>query len=79
MEITKICRDLFTGKDGTTHDLGRWSWAVSTVSVIGGGAWNAIHAGAIDLAQLAQAIGVVVAAHGGALWAKRSTEPEKPE
>jgi len=72
----KFLNDLFTGKDNTTHDLGRWSWAASTVSVIGGGVWNAVHAGAIDLMAFAQAIGVVVAAHGGALWAKKDTEPK---
>lgn len=70
---------LFTGKDNVTHDLGRWSWAASTLSIIGGGVWNAIHAGSIDLMGFAQAIGVVVAAHGGAIWAKKDTEPvDKP-
>ena len=68
-------KQLFTGRDNKTHDLGRWSWAAATVSVIGGGAWNAVHAGAVDLMAFAQAIGVVVAAHGGALWAKKDTEP----
>jgi uncharacterized membrane protein len=78
MNIKAIFQQLMTGKDGQTHDLGRWSWVVSTASVIGAGAWNALHAGAVDVMQLAQAIGVVVAAHGGALWAKRATEPEAP-
>lgn len=72
----EFLKQLLTGKDGQTHDLGRWSWVVSTASVIGGGVWNALHAGVIDLMQLAQAIGLVVAAHGGALWAKKDTEPE---
>ena len=68
-------QQLFTGKDNQTHDLRRWSWAESTISLIAGGIWNALHAGAIDLMAFAQAIGVVVAAHGGALWAKKDTEP----
>ena len=79
MDARKIITDLLTGRDGTTHDLGRWSWVVSTASVIGGGVWNALHAGAVDIKQLAEAIAVVVAAHGGALWAKAKTEPEKSE
>lgn len=70
-----MIKQLFTGKDGETQDLGRWSWAISIFSVIGGCAWNAIHGGVVDVMQFAQAIGVVVAAHGGALWAKASTEP----
>lgn len=71
-------KHVLTGKDNKTHDLGRWSWLTSTVAVIGGGVWNAVHGGAINLMELAQAIGVVVAAHGGALWAKRDTEPPPP-
>lgn len=75
--MRKILGDLFTGKDGVTHDLGRWSWAVSTAGVLGAAAWNGLHAGAIDLMQLGGAICAVVAAHGSALWAKRDTEPEQ--
>ncbi|MFZ4537884.1 hypothetical protein [Propionivibrio sp.] len=72
-------KDLLTGKDNKTPDLGRWSWAVSTLSVIAGGIWNAAHGSAIDLMSFAQSIGVIVAAHGGALWAKKDTEPEVKE
>ncbi|CAB4121782.1 hypothetical protein UFOVP16_5 [uncultured Caudovirales phage] len=67
--------DLVTGKDNKTHDLGRWSWLGSFVSVIGGAAWNAAHGAVIDIMVLAQALGVIVAAHGAALWAKKETEP----
>ena len=73
--IRTILRNLFTGKDGETHDIARVSWAAGILSVIGGGIWNALHAGLVDMMALAQAIGVVVAAHGGALWAKKDTEP----
>ena len=72
----KLLRDLVTGKDGATHDLGRWSWIITTVSIIGGGIWNAYHGGSIALRDLAEALGINVAAHGGALWAKKDTEPE---
>ena len=72
-------RDIVTGKDGATHDIGRWSWLVSTASVIGGGAWNAIHGGVVDLMALAQALGLVVTAHGVALFAKKDTEPVPPK
>lgn len=68
-------KHLVTGIDGKTHDLGRYSWIASMLSVIGGGIWNALHAGAVDLMQFAQAIGVVAAAHGGALMMKAKTEP----
>jgi hypothetical protein len=71
-----LLTQLLTGKDGQTHDMGRWSWAISIVSVVAGGVWNALHAGALDLAAFSQAIGAVVLAHGGALFAKAKTEPE---
>lgn len=72
----KWLRDLFTGIDGVTHDLGRWSWAVSLVSVIGAAGMNWIHGAVIDLQSLANAIGVVVAAHGASLFMKKDTEPK---
>lgn len=74
-----ILTHLLTGQDGKTHDLGRWSWLITTLSVIGGAAWNALHAGAVDLMQLAQAVGIVVAAHGAAIFAKKDTEPKPGE
>lgn len=73
--MNETLQKLLTGKDNATPDLGRWSWAASLASVFAGGAWNAIHNQALDLMAFAQAIGVVVAAHGGAIWAKAKTEP----
>lgn len=71
----KIIRELVTGKDNQTQDLGRWSWVISMFAVIGAGVSNAIHTGVVDLVALAQALGTVVGAHGLALWAKKDTEP----
>lgn len=69
-------KHLFTGKDNCTQDMGRWSWAISMAAVIGHSIYAAVTHTAVDLMQLAQAIGVVVAAHGAALWAKKDTEPQ---
>lgn len=74
--IKEIFNDLMTGKDNETHDMGKWSWLLSMVTVIGTSIWNALHAGIIDVMNVAQALGVVVAAHGAALWAKKDTEPD---
>jgi len=68
-------KQLFTGKDNNTHDLGRYSWALSMSTVIAAAAANWFHGHEIDLQALANAIGVVVGAHGLALWAKKDTEP----
>ena len=68
-------KQLVTGRDNSTHDMGRWSWLLSMATVIGHSIYAAVSHTAIDLMQLAQALGVVVAAHGAALWAKKDTEP----
>ncbi len=71
-----VLRQLFTGLDGVTHDLGRWSWAGSFFAVVAAAAGNWWHGVAIDVQALATALGVVAGAHGAALWAKKDTEPK---
>lgn len=73
--VTAVTRQLLTGKDGITHDLGRWSWALSMATVIAAGVANWWNKGQIDLAALGEALGIVAGAHGLALWAKRDVEP----
>jgi len=68
-------KHLLTGADNQTHDLGRWSWMLSWIAVVAAAAGNWWHAAVLDVMQLAQALGVVAAAHGAALWAKKDTEP----
>ncbi len=73
--MLEFLRQLTTGKDNTTHDLGRWSWIVSVASILGASGMNWWHNAVIDIAQLAQALATVAGAHGLALWAKKDTEP----
>ncbi len=72
----KILRDLLTGADNKTHDLGRWSWAASLLSVIALQAWSTAKSGAVDILAYASALGAVSAAHGVAIMAKFKTEPK---
>ena len=69
-------KDLLTGADGETHDIGRWSWLGS----IGGVFALAVHevwtGKAVDFASLGAGIAAIVTAHGAALWAKKDTEPK---
>jgi len=74
--MMKILRELFTGHDNQTHDLGRWSWAGSFLAVVGAAAANWWHGAIIDIQALAIALGVVAGAHGAALFLKRDTEPK---
>jgi len=66
---------LLTGRDNQSHDIGRWSWVVSLLTVIGAAISNMVHAGVIDLIQLSGALSAVAGAHGVAIMAKKETEP----
>ena len=68
-------KQLFTGKDGQTQDLGRWSWAFSLASIVGIAAYEAFTGKPIDLQSLGIALSTVVAAHGVAIGLKKDTEP----
>ena len=74
--MMKVLRDLFTGAEGVTHDLGRWSWAGSFVAVVTAAGANWWHGAVIDLQAFAIALSAVAGAHGAALWTKKDTEPK---
>lgn len=68
-------RHLLTGKDNSTLDLGRVSWAICTLATIGKEAWS-IHAGnGSSVRDFAIALAGIAAAHGAALGFKGRTEP----
>lgn len=71
----KFLKDLFTGKDNVTHDIGRWSWFICTISIISGAAANWYHGVAIDLTSFGVALSGIAGAHGIALGLKKDTEP----
>lgn len=70
-------KDLVTGKDNTTHDLGRWSWIGSFLAIVGHGFYSLYHGLAVSLTDLATALSAVAAAHGIAIGVKKDTEPPK--
>lgn len=73
--LKTILRHLFTGKDGATHDLGRYSWALSFVAVCGLAAYHCWHGTAPSITELAASLVAVATGHGVAIFAKRDTEP----
>lgn len=78
MKIIKtIGRQILTGHDNATHDLGRWSWLISLAAIIGGAVANAFHGAELHLRELGEALGIVSGAHGAAIWAKKDTEPDR--
>ena len=70
-----LIQQLLTGKDGITHDMGRWSWVISMVAVIALAGYHEWKGVVVAITYFATAISAVVAAHGAALWAKKDTEP----
>lgn len=73
----KVFRDLLTGQDNRTHDLGRWSWMVSLFSVVGLQVWATYKSNTVNILEFATALGAVGASHGVAIMAKFKTEPNK--
>ena len=66
---------LLTGKDNSTPDLGRWSWAISTAAVLAHDGYQLYKGVHVDIQTLAVALAAVAAAHGIAIGAKGHTEP----
>ena len=77
-QVKTVIRHIFTGKDNTTYDLGRISWAVNNISLIIFAVSNVYHSEThtLDLVTFANACAICVGAHGLALWSKKNTEPE---
>jgi len=74
--LQKIVRDLMTGKDNTSHDLGKYSWVICTIAIIGGWYWQLVHkAPNMNIKDLAIALAGNTASHGIAIGMKGSTEP----
>ena len=69
-------KHIVTGKDNETHDVARWSWITTTIATIIGAGWNAVHGGAMNLMDFAQAIGIISGAHGAAVMMKKDAEPQ---
>lgn len=74
-KIKDITRQLLTGKDNTTHDMGKWSWAICTASVLAHDFWQLQHNVKVDIKDLGIALSGIAVAHGVALGLKKDTEP----
>lgn len=75
--MVKILRDLFTGIDGESHDIGRYLWALSVIMGL-------LYAGydllwlmhPFDIVAYGTGCGLLLAGGGAALMAKSGTEPK---
>ena len=74
--MNDILKQLLTGKDNTTYDLGRVSWLVGMLAVIALAAYEVLH-GTVSLRELAESLGIVSAAGGASVAMKSKTEPDQ--
>jgi hypothetical protein len=72
----KFLTDIFTGLDGVTHDIGRYSWVTSLGALFAVTVHEAWTGKTVDLQAFGVAVASIVTAHGAALWAKKETEPK---
>lgn len=72
--MKEIIKQLLTGKDNETYDIGRVSWVVGLVAVIALAFYEVMHA-SVSIRELAEALGIVSAAGGASVAMKSKTEP----
>ena len=70
-----ILKQLLTGKDNQTYDLGRVTWLLGFVAVIGLAGYEVMH-GSVNLRELAEALGIVSGASGASVMMKKDAEPQ---
>ena len=73
--MREILRQLLTGKDNQTYDIGRVTWLLGTITVIALAAFE-VSTAQISLRELAEALGIVSAAGGASTMMKKDTEPQ---
>jgi hypothetical protein len=74
--VNTILKQLLTGKDNQTYDLGRVSWLVGMVAVILLAAYEVMHS-TVSLRELAESLGIVSAAGGASVAMKQKAEPDQ--
>ena len=73
--MKEILRQLLTGKDNTTYDIGRVTWLLGTIAVIALAAYE-VSTSQINLRELAESLGIISAAGGASTMMKKDTEPQ---
>jgi hypothetical protein len=76
--MDKFIRQLLTGKDNETYDIGRFTWLVGTVAVIVL-AFYEVTRGNINIRELAESLGIISAAGGASVAMKSKAEPDSTE
>ena len=74
---SKILKDLFTGADGESHDVGRYLWVLSVLAGLGYAGYDLIYLkNHFDIVSYGTGVGVLLAGGGASLMLKKDTEPK---
>lgn len=74
--MSEIIRQLLTGKDNTTYDIGRVTWLISLVAIIALASYEVMH-NTVSIRELAESLGIVSAAGGASVAMKQKSEPDQ--
>ena len=74
--MNELLKQLLTGKDNQTYDIGRVSWVIGLIAVIALAFYEVMHS-TVSIRELAEALGIVSAAGGASVAMKSKTEPDQ--
>ena len=73
--MKEILKQLLTGKDNQTFDIGRVTWLFGFLAIIIL-AFYEVARNSVSLRELAEALGIVSGAGGASVMLKKDAEPE---
>lgn len=73
--MKEIVKQLLTGKDNETYDIGRVTWLIGLVAVIGLAFYEVLYS-TVSIRELAESLGIVSAAGGASVAMKAKSEPD---
>jgi len=73
--MTSLFKQLLTGKDNQTFDIGRVTWLLGFVAIIALAFYEVMHT-SVSLRELAEALGIVSGAGGASVMMKKDAEPQ---
>ena len=71
----KFFRDILTGKDNKTHDIGRFIWLLGCLAFLVFEGFVVFYKKEFDMTSFGVGFGGLLMTGGGALLLKQSTEP----
>ena len=73
--LKTVFKDLFTGLDGISYHMAKFSWVFSLLSYTGVIIYHLAHTSTMDFLALAGGYGVICTTHSAAIWGMKSQEP----